>query len=487
MCQQSSAASPMRHKQIYATQRQQQQEQAIHSISTTMIVQGPTRRNKKHPTFIYYVVTVLVFVGIIVNSHIINNFVSSSTSPISNTSVADYLFPCGDWSPTASGGLIDPSRFNSSNHFPTSSLTNLEDSDEIEIPSCRITSVGKTISLPTDRLYCSPNVTAAGRAAPILALDLKLSPSYNQPEFSIISPSFNVAEVLRETAPTLCQTVTGSWEVIFVLDNCFDNSLDVLREVLLSSDCIGNNNSTLVRARVVLHPTSVYETSSDNTGFLLANPTHFIIDVQADMFLKGKGWNHDLSRPFFEYNDIVSISGRCGHSQEVPVTSYKVGRCGRDVAALNTEEETRMKDAVYVTATNIRGPLMFRADALKELGYLDERNYFLGNDDHDFNRRANFHGWKASYKYAKFFAPLNMSATRNSNFMNVIPDRVKQYNKEYKTYRQSASKSSTCGTNKDSAGFSSTKPTEKELRKLPTGVINKEDPLPPLPELFNLI
>lgn len=346
------------------------------------MTQGLIRRNKKRPTFIFFYVVTVVVVGIKINSHNNinnNNFVSSSTSPISNTSVADDLFPCGDWSPTASGGLIDPSRFNSSNHFQTSTLANLEGSDKIKIPSCRTTSVGKTISLPTDRLYCSLNVTAAGRAAPILALDLKLSPSYNRPEYSIISPSFNVAEVLRETAPTLCQTVTGSWEVIFVLDNCFDNSLDVLREVLLSPDCIGKH-STLVRARVVLHPTSVYETSSDNTGFLLANPIHFIIDVQADMMLKGRGWNHDLSRPFFEYNDIVSVSGRCGHSQG-PGTSYKVGRCGRDVATLSTEEETRMKDSVYVTATNNRGPLMFRADALEELGYLDERNFVLGNDD----------------------------------------------------------------------------------------------------------
>jgi len=29
----------------------------------------------------------------------------------------------------------------------------------------------------------------------------------------MLAPSFNVAEVRRKTAPTLCQTVTGSWEV----------------------------------------------------------------------------------------------------------------------------------------------------------------------------------------------------------------------------------------------------------------------------------
>ena len=204
--------------------------------------------------------------------------------------------------------------------------------------------------------------------------------------------------------------------------------------------------------------------------------------VQADMFLKGYGWNHDLSRPFFEYNDIVSISGRCGHSHGSG-TKYKVGRCGRDVSALSTEEQVRMKDAVYVTSTNNRGPLMFRADALKELGYLDERNFFLGNDDHDFNRRAHFHGWVAAYKYVKFYAPLNLSATRNSRFEDVIPEEVKQKNKEYKKYRQSASKSRTCDT-KYPAGFSLKKPIEKEFRKLPTSVINMEDALPPLPDLL---
>lgn len=419
-------------------------------------------------------ILIVLVVGLWDIYHVNNVNVSSSFPSLNTKSGAKEvglfgtLFPCGDWSPTAG-------RFNDSDHFQISSLTNLD----IKIPSCRVTSVGKTIPLPTDRLYCSPNVTAAGRAAPILALDLKLSPSYNQPEYSIISPSFNVAEVLRKTAPTLCQTVTGSWEVIFVLDNCFDDSLDVLREVLLSPDCI---LSTLVRARVVIHPTSVWETSSDNTGFLLANPTHFMIDVQADMFMKGDGWNHEMARPFFEYNDIVSVSGRCGHSQGSG-TKYKVGRCGSDVSALSKTEEIRMKDAVYVTATNNRGPLMFRADALKEIGYLDERNFFLGNDDHDFNRRANFHGWVAAYKYVEFYSPMTMSATRNSHFEDVIPEEVKQKNKDYTKYRQSASKSRTCDR-KYPAGFSLTKP-EKEFRKLPTGVINNmEDALPPLPDLL---
>lgn len=436
--------------------------------------------NTPHFSTIRYIRCVLVFfivliVGINNLRGIFQKTLSSSYSPSSKR-----LFPCGDWSPSAGGGLPDPTNsFNYSDPLQISSLTNLD--DPVQIPSCRVTSVGKIIPLPTDHLYCAPNVTASGRAPPILALDMKLSPSYKQPEFSIISPSFNVADVLRQTAPLICQHTTGSWEVIFVLDNCLDDSLDVLRKVLLSSHCIGEN-STLVRARVVLHPTSVYETSSDNTGFLLANPTHFMIDVQADMFLKGRGWNHDLARPFFEYNDIVSVSGRCGHSQG-PGRNYEVGRCKRDVSSLSVEEENRMKDAVYVTATNNRGPLMFRADALKKLRYLDERNFFLGDDDHDFNRRANFHGWFAAYKYVKFYAPLNMSATRNKHIVGTVPETVEQRNNEYKHYRQTASKSNHCDTTYP-AGFSSKIPIEKELRKLPTGIINIKDPLPPLPALI---
>jgi glycosyltransferase involved in cell wall biosynthesis len=205
-----------------------------------------------------------------------------------------------------------------------------------------------------------------------------------------------VASVLQITARKLCQYAAGRWEIVFVLDASYDNSLQVLKNILLSKDC--QQNAGLVRARILVQPTAVFETSSDKLGLTLADrPSHFYIEIQAVMILEQAGWNRDMARPFFAYNDIYSVSGRCGHSQGGR-GRYSVGRCGSNVGELSVSLERDTRNRVIVTATNNRGPVIYRSEALRELGFFDEINFVLGDDDHDMNRRAGFRGWYAAYK-----------------------------------------------------------------------------------------
>jgi len=342
---------------------------------------------------------------------------------------------CGDWTPH--GDLNDPD-YNATHTEP---IVN-----DLSIPSCgkNSTSVGKPISLDSNRLRCNPNISAGGRAAPILALDLQLSPDFDKPEYSVVMPSYNVRSILELTVPRLCNTTVGLWEVVFVLDGCYDDSLKALRQMLLTAPCSGNENSTLMRARVVVQPTEVFETSSDNIGFLLVNPSHFIIEIQSDMLLEERGWNRDLARPLLEYNDVFSVSGRCGHGQG-PSSRASVGRCDKDVGATSEKKKIDTKDAFYITATNNRGPLMFRVDALRKLGYLDEVNFMMGSDDHDLNRRANFYGWYAAYKYVDFYAPLDYSPGRNKTFwINKVPETVQKRKAEYDRFRKEQARKEDC-------------------------------------------
>jgi len=416
------------------------------------------------------------------------------------------LFPCGDWTPHG-----DLNNLNYDASYTTAIVDNI-----LNIPSCpsdkNNTVVGQTIELPFHKLHCQPpnmgeKETNGGRADPLLALDLKYSSKYQEPEYSIVSPSYNSARILERTAPMLCRYTTGLWEVIFVLDGCYDDSLQVLRKILLSKDCMGDSSS-LVRARIVINPTEVFETSFDNIGFLLSNPSHFVIEVQSDMMLAEYGWNYDMARPFFEYNDLFSLSGRCGHSQKGQKDSkgnnkkYSRGRCDRNVAHVDKNERKRMVNSVYVSATNNRGPLLYRIDALRTLGYYNEMKYRLGNDDHDLNRRANFRGWYASYKYVHFYSPSHFSPQRrnDTNPADGILS-VKTYKENYIEFRQqqqqqqlkNTAAAETC--DKTFGQFSRNIPQEPELRSL-TPIKNNDkklnekqhilQQLPPLPKLVTI-
>jgi hypothetical protein len=63
-----------------------------------------------------------------------------------------------------------------------------------------------------------------------------------------------------------------------VLDASYDNSLQVLKDILLSKYC--QENAGMVRARILVQPTAVFETSSDNLGLTLADrPSYFYIEI----------------------------------------------------------------------------------------------------------------------------------------------------------------------------------------------------------------
>ncbi len=60
-----------------------------------------------------------------------------------------------------------------------------------------------------------------------------------------------------------------------------------------------------------------------------------------------------------------------------------------------------------------RGPLLLRADRLLSLGFLDEKNFHQGDDDHNLMLRAFLnHGWKSAHFHVGFVAPLEYGSTR---------------------------------------------------------------------------
>ena len=376
---------------------------------------------------------------------------------------------CGEWTPR--GGLsnkeFDPYYVEAISHN--------------YVPSCSSTSgnkglnrlsgnVGQTYAPPSCILFCDPPLQGGDKGGfyrrdpPVLALDLMRLPAMGskvtksqilrnltysapidrntgekhyqlstdgtiRPEMSIVMPTHNAEEALKLSLPALCRHTAGLWEIVLILDQCYDESLVVMRSILLD-ECL-SPRSGLVRARLLSQPTAIFETSSDNLGFSLASnfhirfasnrrdgPTHAYAEVQSDMVVVRSGWNFDLLRPMLSYGDIVAVSGRCGHLRR---GGWGHGRCNTDFANFDVNAYEAHKDTVRILQTVNRGPLLFRADALESLGFLDEVNFHQGNDDHDFTRRAFNRGWAVGYKYGAVYAPVGLSPTGNITLRKKSP------------------------------------------------------------------
>jgi hypothetical protein len=225
----------------------------------------------------------------------------------------------------------------------------------------------------------------------------------------------------------------------------------------LSDVCIGQTETTtpgrgLVRARVLVQPTSIFETSSDNLGFTLATTTTtttaadgdddntnapFLIEIQSDMLVAQTGWNRDMARPLLQYGDLFAVGGRCGHPNGPDEQqSYMYGRCDEDFAHLDTTMQQQYEHQLQVVGTTCRGPIIFRSDVLQSLGYLDEVNFHQGNDDHDLFRRALHKGWHVAFRYAHVYSPQDLSPVRAARFNEKTPRKGAAQSHWYSVYRK---------------------------------------------------
>jgi hypothetical protein len=355
------------------------------------------------------------------------------------------------------------------------------------IPKCQETkdSVGYTFFPNASKLYCNPKLQEAGRLPAVVALNLQRRPMNGthptRPEYAIVSPSHNVAEILNITARQICSMTVGLWEIVFVLDFPYDSSLTVLRDIVLSDTC--QQNKGLLRARVVIQPSPVFETSSDNIGFFLLEdvPSHFFLELQSDMMIEGYGWNYDLARPILERNNIFSVSGRCGHSL-LKRRGYQVGRCSRNFRKLDNKLEKDTYNSFYVTDTNNRGPIIYRADMLRSLKFYNEVEFFLGDDDHELNKRARTQNWSVAYKYAKVYSPIRFSPMRNKEFKAILNDKAKLEEESVLEYRRRRHNHSICGP--DSVSYSGMQFALKHNLNNFSTDFDFHQPLPPLSTLL---
>lgn len=242
-------------------------------------------------------------------------------------------------------------------------------------------------------------------------------------EYSIIVPVYNQENIIYKNIESILKYTGGSFELIIILDFCYDDTENILIKFFNNYNHANNN---LYNVRIFKQPnTPIFEASCDNIGFIMSNGI-YCLEIQADMEMTQQNYNIHLSKPFKKYNNVLAVSGRCAHNLfDRPGGIGKIGTLiEKSVSELNID-----KNKFYTYETCNRGPLLFDRQKLKQLNYLDELNHHLHDDDHDIMIRGYLkYGYICGYVPIDFNSPLFNGSTRK-NIINHNEIINKKYNK----------------------------------------------------------
>jgi hypothetical protein len=244
----------------------------------------------------------------------------------------------------------------------------------------------------------------------------------NKSFFSIVIPIHNQENIITKNIISILNNTTEKlYELILILDSCSDNS-EIKLLNLLQNNLIFKKYTLLNKILILKSEIPLFETSADNLGFYCSTG-EYILEIQADMEMTNYGYNMKLLIPFLKNNEIIGISGRCCHSFN---STNGVGKLGLDIIKNISELPNIDINSYYIGETCNRGPLLLNHSKLKELGYLDEVNYFLDNSDHDLFARAFLQkGWICGYVPIDYISLLENGSTRkirneiNTKYYNI--------------------------------------------------------------------
>lgn len=246
-------------------------------------------------------------------------------------------------------------------------------------------------------------------------------------EYSIIIPVHNQEEIICTNILSVIYNVVGEFEIIIVFDNCTDSSEERVVERFRNFDF---RKTELKRFICISQPTPIFETSCENIGFRISKGK-YVMNLQSDMRIMTYAFNYILSNPFRKYEDVFSVSGRCTH--EWPFYGKGFGKIGEMIERPLSLDFTQMNKFFIMDTSN--RPLMFLKSRLEELGYLDESNFVLGDDDHDINMRAKIQkNWITGYVPIEFYSPLSHGTMRkgmNNENKIVYEKRLKRRNNPF--------------------------------------------------------
>ena len=204
---------------------------------------------------------------------------------------------------------------------------------------------------------------------------------------------------------------------------------------------------------VYLSRRNLFESKAEDYALKKFVSSPYAMSLQADMVLEDPGYDSKVRQIFHENPDIFMISGRGTHIWEIPekipslATTFRVlltsflricftlkateieaqlpvtqilnensffsedffGRTGSG----HSDSIEVNKEAVFLSETVMRGPLIFRMAQFRLLGGLDWKRHRLGNDDHELSLRAwNEASLRTAYYPANYISPLDWGTSR---------------------------------------------------------------------------
>jgi hypothetical protein len=225
------------------------------------------------------------------------------------------------------------------------------------------------------------------------------------PTFSVVMPIHNQGGILYDVLLKVFIHTHGLYDLFLILDGCTDES----RTELLRA--IEHAPAELCQLTVVSLAEGIFETSCDNLGFVNARAP-YIVELQADMQIQTSNYNVLLALPLEVFPDLIAVSGRCCHSFSPPYTGTgKLGAKAEEAHCLPFS----MYNQIFLSHTVNRGPLVLRREMVEALGYLNEQQFVLEDDEHDlFYRAWTQNQWRTAFFPIEVYSPLAWGSTRKA-------------------------------------------------------------------------
>jgi glycosyltransferase involved in cell wall biosynthesis len=245
-----------------------------------------------------------------------------------------------------------------------------------------------------------------------------------KPKYSIVTPIYNQETIIVKNIRSIIEKTDDFFEIILILDFCFDKTEENLLNYL---DSLHNIRENLIQIRVFKNSEKpLFETKCDNLGFRESLGT-YCLEIQADMEMTEQGYNLELEKPFKMFQNIIAVSGRCAHNL---FDGRGYGKLGEAVEQ-SLETLGIQRGVFYSFETCNRGPLLLHRGKLEELGFLNETDFFLDNSDHDLMARAFLEKqYMCGYVPIEFNSPIQDGSTRNTKYMDCPEYKINKAEKE---------------------------------------------------------
>lgn len=218
--------------------------------------------------------------------------------------------------------------------------------------------------------------------------------------WTMVMPIFNQEKGLIEVLSKVIEHAALPFNMVLIDDASADDSLARAKSFI--ADLQIKKTKKVVDILLVQNKTPIYETACDNQGFRLAN-TDYIIEIQSDIHVEEFGFDQKMIHAMNRLG-LGAVSGRHVHYYSMlegrrawlkypfsllnwryfKTKSEGEGRLGQKIF---DRIESKIKMECFVGETVARGPWLLNKKDLERLSFLDEKNFFLGNDDHDYHRR----------------------------------------------------------------------------------------------------